>query len=318
MPTGSIWAKSFAAWGVSRVADALRDGLQAALGLESVYENGLVHRDIKPSNIMLARSQPRPAFASQPSATGGRLLGAGGRCPTATVKILDLGLARRPPRRAFGSARTPPQERALTSSLALGLVCDGPFQTVQSINGKVPLRPWPRWKPSAPRRPAWRPRRPAAWWRTRSPPPSRLRRNGFQVAADEVDRLVDRVGLDEDQVAGLGAAEGEFDGRVGAADLVDVPHPLALLHAAAEEADDLAFGAGRGGSGPRRGSPGRRHRPAIRPGGSCRSRGGRRPWCRRTSAAGAGTCPSPGSGPSGRRHCGRSRRSPSPPGCPAC
>lgn len=55
------------------IADACELVRQAALGLQCAFENGLVHRDIKPSNLMLAR-------------------GAGAQ-PSATVKILDLGLA---------------------------------------------------------------------------------------------------------------------------------------------------------------------------------------------------------------------------------
>jgi serine/threonine-protein kinase len=48
---------------------------QAALGLQHIHEHGLVHRDIKPSNLMLARPAPGVAMP--------------------TVKLLDLGLARR-------------------------------------------------------------------------------------------------------------------------------------------------------------------------------------------------------------------------------
>ena len=49
-------------------ADACELVRQAAIGLQYVHEHGLVHRDVKPSNLMLTSQ--------------------------ATVKILDLGLAR--------------------------------------------------------------------------------------------------------------------------------------------------------------------------------------------------------------------------------
>jgi serine/threonine-protein kinase len=47
---------------------------QTALGLQYICDRGLIHRDIKPSNLFLATAAPTP--------------------PVATVKILDLGLAR--------------------------------------------------------------------------------------------------------------------------------------------------------------------------------------------------------------------------------
>ena len=46
---------------------------QAALGLQHAHDDGLVHRDVKPSNLMLDWA--------------------------GTVKLLDLGLARVPPKR---------------------------------------------------------------------------------------------------------------------------------------------------------------------------------------------------------------------------
>lgn len=55
------------------IAEACEIVRQAALGLQHIFENGLVHRDIKPSNLMLASPRNRKG---EP-----------------TVKILDLGLA---------------------------------------------------------------------------------------------------------------------------------------------------------------------------------------------------------------------------------
>jgi serine/threonine protein kinase len=60
---------------VAQACDYVR---QAALGLQHAHERGLVHRDIKPSNLLLARdSEDRQSS------------------PFGTVKILDMGLARR-------------------------------------------------------------------------------------------------------------------------------------------------------------------------------------------------------------------------------
>ena len=67
------------------VADACELVRQAALGLQAIYENGLVHRDIKPSNIMLTRR--------------------------GQVKILDLGLA------LLGSEQTAPAELTSTGQI---------------------------------------------------------------------------------------------------------------------------------------------------------------------------------------------------------
>lgn len=58
------------------IADACSLISQAATGLQYAHEHGFVHRDIKPSNLMLTTQGVRAGE------------------PTATVKILDLGLAR--------------------------------------------------------------------------------------------------------------------------------------------------------------------------------------------------------------------------------
>lgn len=66
--------------GPLNVADACELTRQAAIGLQHVFEHGLVHRDMKPSNLMLTTT----SNASQQSPDEN----------TALVKILDLGLAR--------------------------------------------------------------------------------------------------------------------------------------------------------------------------------------------------------------------------------
>jgi len=60
--------------------EAVRLVYQALLGLQHLHEQGLVHRDIKPANLMLA--YPATAPRNLESTLG------------ATVKILDMGLAR--------------------------------------------------------------------------------------------------------------------------------------------------------------------------------------------------------------------------------
>jgi serine/threonine protein kinase len=60
-------------------AEAVRVIHQALTGLQHVHEQGLVHRDLKPSNLMLVP----PRTPGQPDTT-----------LRATVKILDIGLAR--------------------------------------------------------------------------------------------------------------------------------------------------------------------------------------------------------------------------------
>src|SRR5262245_42986889 len=60
-------------------AEAVRVLYQAMIGLQHVHEQGFVHRDLKPSNLMLVPGR----VAGQPDST-----------LRATVKILDIGLAR--------------------------------------------------------------------------------------------------------------------------------------------------------------------------------------------------------------------------------
>jgi serine/threonine protein kinase len=59
--------------------EAVRLIYQALLGLQHIHEQGLVHRDLKPANLMLVQD----ATPGQPDTT-----------VDATVKILDIGLAR--------------------------------------------------------------------------------------------------------------------------------------------------------------------------------------------------------------------------------
>jgi len=60
-------------------AEAVRIIYQALVGLQHIHEKGMVHRDLKPSNLMLVSS---------------RLAGQADTTMNATVKILDIGLAR--------------------------------------------------------------------------------------------------------------------------------------------------------------------------------------------------------------------------------
>src|SRR5262249_53089075 len=69
-------AEYLARKGAMPIAAACEVVRQAALGLQHAHEKGLVHRDVKPGNLMLAR--PPEGSDAFP-----------------TVKVLDLGLARR-------------------------------------------------------------------------------------------------------------------------------------------------------------------------------------------------------------------------------
>jgi serine/threonine protein kinase len=61
-------------------AEAVRVVYQALLGLEELHQKGVVHRDLKPANLMLVAPGGRAATADSTL--------------SATVKILDIGLAR--------------------------------------------------------------------------------------------------------------------------------------------------------------------------------------------------------------------------------
>src|SRR5262245_43689294 len=70
-------------------AEAVRLVHQALTGLQHIHEHGLVHRVMKPCNLMLLPASPRVQPGGSPDTT-----------LRATVKILDIGLAR--PHRAAG------------------------------------------------------------------------------------------------------------------------------------------------------------------------------------------------------------------------
>jgi serine/threonine protein kinase len=60
-------------------AEAIQISYQACLGLQHLYEQGVVHRDLKPSNLMMTRQSKSDSEDST---------------ATSQVKILDIGLAR--------------------------------------------------------------------------------------------------------------------------------------------------------------------------------------------------------------------------------
>jgi serine/threonine protein kinase len=74
---------------IGQAAEYIR---QAALGLQHIHERGLVHRDMKPSNLLVVGSTGREARDETPAAPATR------HASPATIKILDLGLARLLPR----------------------------------------------------------------------------------------------------------------------------------------------------------------------------------------------------------------------------
>ncbi len=80
-------------------AEAVRIAHQALLGLQHLHENGIVHRDLKPANLMLA-------YPPGPAPRDSTL--------SATVKILDMGLARALDEAAGEQVGGPVPDSALT------------------------------------------------------------------------------------------------------------------------------------------------------------------------------------------------------------
>src|SRR5262249_38178552 len=74
------------------LGEAARLVYQALLGLEHLNEHNFVHRDLKPANLMLAYRPLTPT--PLPLGERGRGAGAPDSPLAATVKILDMGLAR--------------------------------------------------------------------------------------------------------------------------------------------------------------------------------------------------------------------------------
>ena len=82
--------QQIAAHGPLRIPDACEITRQAAIGLQFIYQHGMVHRDVKPSNLMLSTAY---SYDSDSSSLTGSTLEIGGDADQGVVKILDLGLA---------------------------------------------------------------------------------------------------------------------------------------------------------------------------------------------------------------------------------
>jgi serine/threonine protein kinase len=103
---------------VEQASDYIR---QAALGLQHAHQHGLVHRDIKPSNLLVT-SGKGPGASEEKSKTSSL---APSHQPLATLKVLDLGLARL----RSSSASTVREQTFLTS--------DGPV-TLGTVDYQAP------------------------------------------------------------------------------------------------------------------------------------------------------------------------------------
>jgi serine/threonine protein kinase len=75
------------------VAEACEVVRQAAEGLQFAHEHGLVHRDIKPANLMLSAGLPAASGADGMECRATVAPHSMRKAPSATVRILDLGLA---------------------------------------------------------------------------------------------------------------------------------------------------------------------------------------------------------------------------------